>query len=503
MIKKLKSIYLPLAWTCSLIIPIVGRAQTNASAVGKEWVQRTMAAMGGEHWKNIHTLSFSGIGYFHAIEQSERPEGPYLPLPLTKSWIKDLKSKRGQTNASWQYFDNSSKLSYVVDGEYSAFKARNGKLFPNTQQDIVEDEMSIAPEFVLQQALAATDLRFVKDTLIHKVPNVIISFSLKKYPVRLFINRESDFLTAVEITKPYSNGLINIWGDIRKTSFYSFWNIIDKNVHYPLQSDVYLGDWHYSSYLINKWKVNDELSADSLQIHDSIRTKIKEGPEAMLGGMKSNLNRSKELAPGIWYLPGPCVATVVEQPDGLVVIDASMSSEYGELLKQKADSLYPGKKIKALITTSDAWLHIGGLRSFAAIPGITIYHAERNSMIVNKLLTARYTTNPDALEKAGKKTYQTKSVSDSLVVGKGTNRIVLYTFKTEGGERMMMAYFPGHELLYASDLYQAKMGNGQYWLPQYSWEVYQAILKRKIAVKNFYGMHTRVFPFSDLEKDFK
>jgi hypothetical protein len=60
----------------------------------------------------------------------------------------------------------------------------------------------------------------------------------------------------------------------------------------------------------------------------------------------------------------------------------------------------------------------------------------------------------------------------------------LIPYRTEAGERMMMAYFPEHKLLYASDLLQP--GN---WEKHYTLEVIQAIEREKLDVKTIYAMH--------------
>jgi hypothetical protein len=54
---------------------------------------------------------------------------------------------------------------------------------------------------------------------------------------------------------------------------------------------------------------------------------------------------------------------------------------------------------------------------------------------------------------------------------------MLHPYRTETGDRMMMAWFPQQSLLYTSDLYQSKDQQGVYWNPHIAWEVYQSIMK--------------------------
>lgn len=470
-----------------------------------EWVNRSISVMGGHHWKELSSLKYSGSGNGYAIEQSERPEGPYIPVQLRKAAVIDYKNKQAQITKSSGFYTQGGTVSYVLNEDATAMKFRNGMYFPVAKGNMIEDDITLSPELVLFEALASKQLQYKKDTLFQEVPHAIIAFLYKEqYPIRLFINQETDFLSGVEVTKPYTGDMLEIWGDLRKLTLYSFWNLLNKDLHYPLQSDVFINNWHYASFLINNWEINVATNRDSLLIPDSIKTKITTLVSSQNESYVQSLNtRSKEVAPGIWILPGPCNATVIEQPDGIILIEPNLSSEYGAILLKKAQALFPNKPIKAVVSTSDAWLHFGGLRTFAAIPKINIYHPKRNGKILSALLKAPYRTVTDNLSGIKQPNYNMIAVEDSLAVGNGANRLIFYTFKTESGERMMMTYFPEHGLVYASDLFQPKGRDGKYFQPHYTWEVIQAFKKRKLNVKKLYGMHTTVTDFSSIENDFK
>jgi hypothetical protein len=477
--------------------------QLPNTATARQLVKQSISAMGGEAWASVQTLMLEGYGNSQSIDQSERPEGPYIPQQVKSTFIRDLVHNRGTLTLSTQTYNFNAPETYVLDGSYVAMKY-GGKLYPVGQDQTITDELFLAPEKLLTNALEAKDLAYIKDTIVQQAQHALLSFHWGKYPVRFFLNRETSFITAVTVTKPYKDNFLSIWGDSQKTIFYSFWNFIGKGLHYPLQQDCYINGWYKSSYMINKWEVNSIANTDSLSIPDSIKLQEDGIAKRTLPAMQSAMDKqAKEIAPGVWLLLGPCNSTVIEQPDGIVVIEASAFSAYGELLIAKAHQLFPGKKIKALISTSDAWLHIGGVRAFAALPGITIYHPYRNQFILQKLLHANYHTSPDVFATKPVHDYTLKGVRDSVVIGRGDNTLVLYPYLTETGDRQMMVYFPHRQLLYTSDLYQPKGQDGQYFVPHYAWEVYHSISSRKLPVKQFYGMHTAsLIDYSELENDF-
>ncbi len=466
------------------------------------YLSNAVKIMGGSAWDTVHSLSFKHYGYRNAIEQSERPEGPFVPEQLNTSEIRDFRSGIIQLEQKMITYNFVQTQKYTINDNQVFINSKN-RYLPLPENQMMADETVFGPETVLQKASKANDLTYLKDSLVQGSYQHIIKFTSGKIPVRIFINKETGFLTAVELFKPYSNDFMDIWGDSKKTTYYSFWNLVGKNLHYPLQADIFVNGWHYSSTLINEWQLNPLTQSGTLKIPDSARTQVN--PTSRITGLKKSLDqRAKEISPGIWLLPGPCNSTVVDQGDGLVLIEASLNSEYGELLMNKALELFPGKKIKAVVSTSDAWLHIGGLRPFAGIDGIKIYYPKKNDFIIKKLLGATYITNPDKFSKQADLHYQLNPVIDSTVLGTGKNKIILYTFQTETGERMMMTYFPNQKRIYASDLYQPKDKKGDYWNPHIAWEVLIAVQRRKLSVDSFYGMHTPdIIPFQELTDDFK
>jgi hypothetical protein len=199
--------------------------------------------------------------------------------------------------------------------------------------------------------------------------------------------------------------------------------------------------------------------------------------------------------PGIIKIPGAWDVAIIRQEDGLVILEAPISSGYSSKVIREAARLYPHSKIKAVITTSDAFPHFGGLRQYVA-QGIPIYALDLNTPILGRLVAAPHSFHPDSLQSTFRKP-QFKVVSGRTVLGKGASRLELIPFRTESGERMMMVYFPERRLLYASDLVQKSLKGG-FFMPQYLSEVIQAVTRENISVENVFALHTDLTPWSEL-----
>jgi hypothetical protein len=177
-------------------------------------------------------------------------------------------------------------------------------------------------------------------------------------------------------------------------------------------------------------------------------------------------------------------------------LEAPISSGYSVKVIAEAERRWPSAPIKAVVTTSDAWPHLAGVREYAA-RGIAIYALDLNLPILKKMIDAPHTTFPDLLAKSPR-TPDFRVVTGKTAVGDGPNRFEIYPMRGETSERQMMIYFPEHRLLYGSDSFQ-KSGQG-YFYPQTVWELVHAVEREKLAVDRFFMMHISPTPWSELGK---
>lgn len=186
---------------------------------------------------------------------------------------------------------------------------------------------------------------------------------------------------------------------------------------------------------------------------------------------------------------------LVRQADGIVIVEAPISSGYSAKVIEEAGRRFPGVPVKAVITSSDAWPHFGGTRQYAA-SGISIYALDLNRAILERLLASPRRTHPDLLARTPRKP-DLRLVSNKTVLGSGANRMELYPIRSESGERMIMIYFPEHKLLYGSDLLQ-QMPDGSFFMPQYVSELVDAARRENLSVNKVFAMHLSVIPWADV-----
>ncbi len=478
---------------------LAGVAANAAELSAQTLLQQATAAQGGEQQlRSIHSIAWRASGYRNAVEQSERPEGPYVTEFAELAEIHD-----GPRHRSWRQLETRiaplpNSINTMVVADQMGMALRNGRAVPATAQQVLQEfeRIALSPEHLLLSALAAPDLRRQADTPLHGVVHQVLEFSLDSAPVRIFLNSHTHLPSAVEYSGPLARaGYAAFLGDAVQRTYFSFWQMGKDGLRFPMQWNVQTNGLEDRVWMLRELKINqpldDQLFAMPAEVGDKYRSpaSINAAAEPPLG------KPAPDLAPGIVLLEGAWNASIVLQDEGVLIIEAPISSAYSAKVIAEARRLHPGKPIVGMVTTSDSWPHLAGVREYVA-QGIPVYALDLNAPILRRVLAAPYATRPDKQQREPSDP-QLRLLHDRSVIGSGTNRVELYPLRGMTSERQLMVYFPEHKLLYGSDAFQ-KSRDGNYFSPQTVSELMQAVARENLVVDHFYMMHMGVAPWTDL-----
>jgi hypothetical protein len=173
-------------------------------------------------------------------------------------------------------------------------------------------------------------------------------------------------------------------------------------------------------------------------------------------------------------------------------LEAPLSGIYIGGVVEKAKAENPGVPLKAVLSTSDSWPHVGGVRQAVAL-GLPLYILDLNKPLLERLIASTRHQNPDLLAQSPRHPVW-RIVSGKIQVGTGPNRMLLYPLRGASTERQYMVYFPEHQLLYASDTL-ALNADGSLYDPELMREVIEAVKREKIAVTTVFAMHQEPVPW--------
>ena len=453
----------------------------------RRWVETAIQRMGGEApLRGLATLKLEWIGYRNLLEQSERPDGPWIPQIERATELWDTANGRWSETVEASVSDDTYAIQTIVDGDV-AVRRLGERVLPSGRGAVLEarEWMALSPQQVLLAALSARDLRREADVMYQDVSHHVVAFGEGEDRRRLLLNTQTGFPTAVETTRAFPDDLYwQVWGDVTTRIAWSYWDLRPGGLFFPLQWDVERGGRPWRSLTIAKLAPGFAPPADAFAIGDADKLAAR-GAAALDERPLGNPSRpAVELAPGVVLIPGSWAVTLVKQTDGVVVLEAPISNGYSARVIEEANRRFPGLPVKAVVTTSDSWPHFGGIREYAA-RGIPVYLLDLNVPQIRRALESPHRSHPDALAKAPRAPVL-RAVSGRTVIGDGPNRIELYPFRGETGERMMMAFLPGPGILYASDLFQSGRGGP----PEYAWEVADAVRREKLSVTTVFAMHS-------------
>jgi hypothetical protein len=469
-----------------------------------------MAAMGGERvLTSVHSLELDAVGHRNMLEQSLRPDGPWWQDYFQVDEIRDFAScrervtprHRGYSSSQWWLRRNDwdggpNYPAYVVSDGIVA-SDNNGTYAPYSGHYLqaAQEELAFDPVPLLQTALAAPDLHTEPDVLFHGFRHTVIGFTWQGAPVRVYLNAYTHLPEVVQWTAAHPYDVFwGVWGDVTTRIVYGMWSLEADGLRYPRQWTVERNGLPDSDTTITSLTVNPTVDPASLQIPADVQ-RLARARKHTIAQIPLGISGDPavEIEPGVIHIPGAWNVNLIRQEDGIVVLEGPLSSAYSIQVLAEAHRRFPRLPVKAVITTSDSWPHIGGLREYVA-RGIPIYALDLDRPILERLFAAPHRIDPDDLQKHPRAP-RWRLFAEDVQLGTGPNRLELIPYRTETGERQSMVYFPQYGLLYSSDLFAPDEGD-RWFTPEYLLEVRAAVEREHLAVTRIFGMHYDVTPWT-------
>lgn len=493
-----------LAWLAAMGVAHADVPPARDAGAARALTHQAIDAMGGmQALHNVRQVELAIQEYHRMLAQSERPQGPWIPqFSRTRQWTDFT---RGRVRTDVEATQWGAPSISVVDGDVAARQVAGADGKPRVVADgrralwEAQWRLALGPERVLLTALEAPDLHLGAQVTLQDVPQKVLAFTWKRWSVRVFLNTWTLLPTAVQVTRAHPDDVFwNPWGDVTTRIYYSFWTLQPGGLRYPKQWDIRCNDMPWRTLFVDSLDLHPQPPADPVQVTDELRTAFQRRDSVDDVPLGRPDHPAVTLAPGVIMIPGAWNVTLVRQSDGIVILEAPISAGYSDKVLAEVQRRFPGVPVKAVVSTSNAWPHVGGVRGYVA-KHLPIYVLDLNVSLLDDIVQAPHHLHPDALARQPQAP-RWKAVSRKTVIGDGANRIELYPVHGEAGERMMLAWMPAQRLLYASDLVQPA-GKGTFAFPEYLVEVANVVAREKLPVERVFAMHTpQPLPWSTVTK---
>jgi hypothetical protein len=505
----------PWMLSASIIVSCIFTSTAMAADPAHTEVQAAIQAMGGEDvLKSVHSLQFSAVGHRNMLEQSLRPDGPWWQDYYQETVTRDFQGQRlrmssldrGYASSQWwlrhDVWDGAGTDIVYSDGAVAQVAGGTFSRTSNYFLQYSEEFLAMDPVQLLLAADASPDLHAEADRQYHGYTHHVVAWTWNGVTVHLLLNGYTALPEEVEWTRarPY-DVFWNPWGDVTTRLAFGMWALEPEGLRYPRQWTYERGGFPDSDVSMTSITVNPPLDDLRLSIPADVvkealtkKRTLDDAPLGFGGGPAT------ELEPGVVHIPAAWNVNLIKQADGILVLEGQISSGYSQKVLDEVHRRYPDQPVKGVITTSDSWPHIGGLREYAA-RGIPIYAPDLNQEVLDRLFAAPHTQRPDALQQHPRKAIL-KLISKRTSLGTGSNRVELIPYRTETGERQMLVYFPEYKLLYTSDLFAPDTAD-TWFTPEYLLEFKEAVTREHLAVDNIFGMHYDLTPMQKIDDALK
>jgi hypothetical protein len=363
-----------------------------------------------------------------------------------------------------------------------------------TGADDAQVALELGPERLLLTASAAPDLRLAPAEKLRDTLHDVVAFTWNGHPVKLLLNRFNHLPDAVEITRTFKDFWF-VWGDVDQRIYFDNWKVIG-GVTYPTNRLDERNGVAWSSSQVLDAKLNAAIDEKAFAMDPAATAKSAQskGWSRAFDG-----HDPTALAPGVDLYVGSWNVTLIRQGQGVLLLEAPISPTFAAGVLARARGLHPDAPVTGVLSTSDSWPHVAGVRE-AVAEGLPVYILDLNRPLLDRMMAAPHRQEPDLLQQHPKPPRWTV-VSGRLEVGAGPNRLVLFPLRGAATERQYMVYFPEHRLLYASDTLVVDADKHRVYDPELTLEVVRAVEREHLAVDTVYAMHQAPIAWSEVQRD--
>jgi len=470
----------------------------------------------------LNVLAIQSCSKINYLEKCWEKQVKPIQEELTEISFKEKRNQLGHNSQPWE------KSKYSVIGRIwiggnkflkldTIITSRGNKYFSKTNysndillyQDYGENKLaSVTKDMVFEELIKSARYSpinlieyFINNqSLVSEETNqeyTIYSLNTEDKEIDIWIDNKKFLVT--KITHLYNHDL---YGDVKTTYSYSNY----KNLHDSL--------WYANKIGIKKinGKIVDEVILDTLKISDDRELKLINKPEGYkiqesteINKPKIKVNQYNEFIHLIELEHTDDRVMVVEFDEFLLVAEAPLNSDNGELIIIEARKIAPSKPIRYFVFGHHHQHYLGGLRAFVHKEA-TIICTEINKEYVEFIANAQHAIKSDSLH-LYPKPLKTEIVKDNISIGE-KNKMIIYFIgeKSKHTKDYLIYYFPDQNLLFQDDLCwipkEGEIGKAR----DRQAGLYHAIKELNLEVDTIiqswpvkdYGVKT-IIPFKDLE----
>ncbi len=335
---------------------------------------------------------------------------------------------------SYQYLDRKT----FADIDYGDTTA--GASTTDDRDDFLYQSSIFTPRLVLQDFLRSAESRFFK-FVSGKTASILYVAAGDRH-ITIVIDPATSLVSTIDVM--YADDML---GDVVRRVEYLLYDSSGRS-RYPSHVEE-----RTFGILMNDLRIKREtIRADSTLIVARIPTGYNLAPPAAKAKPVITSTRYNEHIYFFELQPAATRVLLVNFKDYLLIAEAPLSAENGELILTKAHELFPKKQIKYFLFGHHHPWYLGGVRALVHA-GVTILSQPQDTNYIRQLVTFTHHLHPDLLEKEPR-ALRLQTFDSTIEIGddKVLMQILPIGAMSQHTDDYLMYYFPKYKLLFEDDL---------------------------------------------------
>jgi len=451
--------------------------ETNVEQIqpGQTPQQKLAIGLGGQQDLDaLKGLAIQGDGTRHIPHEGEHPTDPpaqanHFDRTVSLDFPGD--SLRVDTNRTVEIlFPGVTSYTDVVNGQLGAstepfFGAPLGALSSDKAAAIHRQELLLTPQ-LLWKSLTPSSLKTEADVLVDGVAHHQLVDSSGPAPLTLFVNTQTGQLTKLQ-TMEHDFYL----RDVPLEVDFSDWAPAG-NINFPRKLKLVRDGLTLFEETVSDVQVNPTFAADTFQFPGGAspvldqplfdRGELSHQWYFLLDSLGLPFTgvdvaiTPREIEPGVVQLMGGSHHSfVVEQANGLVLVDAPLHQDRGHALSEYLAKTFPGKPLTHVVASHFHEDHVSGIRQvLAENPSAQLVIHESSQAAWREILSRPSTLHPDALATTPRDvSIVTVPDNGKLTLADAAHPLTLYPLASEHAADLLFAHEESSNTVFVVDVY--------------------------------------------------
>ena len=478
-------------------------------------LERAVAGSGGEEaLEGLEAFSLESAGERWILHEGflpldeARPAGSFT-LQLTYDIMGDnlrldyIRNSLGRDREVTEVL--SDQLGYISGADANFGPPGVKPLTSDRWASIRKEQRLLNPHIILRDALATPGLvSFGNRETLNGATHSVFVVHDEVFPISLYVNEETN-----QITKLATMELDYFRRDVPLEALYSNWQQFD-GFSFPMNVEITLDGERIHSEKRTTIEVNPSLDGDLFEFPSKVsptfdaeladrgrRTSQFIQAFAYLGFIKDGDHgevNAIEVMPGIFHLlGGPNNSMVVEQENGIVVVEGVLHDQRAEAIISWVQDTFPDKPITHVVSTHHHIDHAGGMRPFVAEGATAIVHEDVEVFFREMFQDTDSIIMPDALDRNPvEATIAVVPADDSFIIADSLRPVGVYPAETPHAADKMIIFVLNEGAVFVSDIYSpgAPPGPGA---EQFN----DAVIRHDLDVTTIVGGHGSTIAYTE------